>query len=448
MLTRDEARALVDRIFKLTRTPEVAVSLAWRQNCNTRFANNHITTAGFTTDFNISIEVTEEHRSGAASTSETTEASLRDAVRRAEELAALSPPDPEYVEPLGPQTYPEIAAFDQVSAEARAAQLLPGVKAAIEAAEAKKVRSFGFFEVDAGADAIANKNGLFGYHRRTWAGYSATVRTPDGTGSGWAESQAPRLAQVNAGHVATTALRKALDSQKPRQLEPGKYTVILEPAALDEMLGFLAFSFSARAADEGRSFLSRRGGGNLLGEKIFGENISFRSDPFDARVPGRPWSGGGGGFFFGGGGAAWLPAEKTTWVEQGVVKNLAYDRYWAKKNEKKATPFPSNVILEGGTASLDDLIASTERGLLITRFWYIRFLQPQTVQLTGLTRDGLFYIEGGKIQYPVMNFRFNQSVVEMLNQVEALTPAAPVGTNLLPTVKVRDFNFSSLSDAI
>ena len=175
------------------------------------------------------------------------------------------------------------------------------------------------------------------------------------------------------------------------------------------LLGFLAGGFNARAADEGRSFLSKKGGGSLLGEKVFGENVTLWSDPSDARVPGAPWSGSG------------IPAAKTSWVEKGVVKNLIYDRYWAQKNERAATPGPSNYLMEGGRATLEELIASTERGLLVTHFWYIRFLQPQTLQLTGLTRDGLFYIEKGKVVRPAMNFRFNQSVVTLLNKVEALT---------------------------
>ena len=135
-------------------------------------------------------------------------------------------------------------------------------------------------------------------------------------------------------------------------------------------------------------------------------------------------------------------------VEKGVVKNLVYDRYWAQKNQKKPTPFPANLLMDGSTASLADLIASTERGLLVTRFWYIRFLQPQTLQLTGLTRDGVFYIEKGKIRYPVNNFRFNQSVIELLNNIEGMTPAQPTGDSVLPTIKAREFNFSSLSDAV
>jgi predicted Zn-dependent protease len=437
MLTRDEARALTDRILKISRLPEVAASVSWRQNCNTRFANNQITTAAFTSILSIIISVTERRRTGNTSTTETSEEALVRAVRRAEDLAALTPADPEYVEPLGPQDYPEIPAFDEPTAAARSADLVGAVRNTIQGVTEKKLTSSGYYDISATAAAIANNKGLFGYHRDTSADYSVTVRTPDGSGSGWAESQSIRLAGVESQRVSRTAIDRAVQSQNPKRLDPGKYTVILEPAALLELLQFMTGSMGSRAAEEGRSFLSKKGGGTLLGERVLGENVSLHSDPFEPRAPGWPWS--------------WnsqLPAEKTTWVEKGVVKNMPMDRYWAQKTQRKPVPFPSNLIMDGGTSTLDDLIASTERGLLITHFWYTRFLQPDTLQLTGLTRDGVFYIEKGKLQYPVMNFRFNQSVVEMLKNVEGMTVAIPVNLNLLPTIKVRDFNMASLSDAV
>ena len=443
MLTRDEAHALLDRVLKLSRFPEISANVDYTQECNTRFANNQITTAGFTTDLSIRVSVTRDQQTGTTSTTETSDEALERAVRRAEDMAALTPPNPEHVEPLEPQKYPDIRAFDEPTAAARSGNLLGAVRATIQGSAEKKLNSFGFYDVNTSTMAMANNKGLFGYHARTSADYSVTARTLDGTGSGWADSQSMRLAEVETQRVSRSALDRALRSQNPRRLDPGKYTVILEPAALQEMLQFMSFSMDTRAADEGRSFLSKKGGGTLLGEKVLGENITLRSDPFDPRAPGWPWS--------------WnslLPAEKTTWIDKGVVKAMPMDRYWARKTQRQPVPFPANILMEGGSSSLDDLIASTERGLLITHFWYIRFLQPDTIQLTGLTRDGLFYIEKGKVQYPVMNFRFNQSVVSMLNSVEGMTPAVPVGQggtdplNLLPTIKVRDFNMSSLSDAV
>ncbi|MFQ5777583.1 MAG: TldD/PmbA family protein, partial [Terriglobia bacterium] len=414
-LRPDELKALAEKVLKLVRAEEAAVRLAATQNCNTRFANNSITTAGLTGDLSINLTVTRERKSGSVTVTELSDDALARAARQAEAIAEVTPPDPEHVAPLGPQDYPEINTFHQQSARARSADILPGVRAVIGAAEKKKVNAFGFYSVTTRARAIANRRGLYGFHRSTWVSYSVTARTLDATGSGWAAQASPRISEIDGGEVGRVAIRKAVESQRPRRLEPGKYAVILEPAALSGLLPFLAFSFSARAADEGRSFLSKRGGGNQLGEKLFGENVTLRSDPFDTRVPGRPW-----------GDEDWLPAEKINWIEKGVVRNLLYDRYWAQKSEKRPTPSPSNLIMDGGTASLEGLIASTERGLLVTRFWYIRFLQPQTVQLTGLTRDGLFYIENGKIKHPVMNFRFNESVVNLLNNVEAMTSAVPV----------------------
>ncbi len=436
LLTRDECKALADKVIRLAKAEEVEVRVSSTQNSNTRYAINTVTTAGFTSGVSVDIEVTQDKRTGSVSVSEFSDEALEKAVRQAEAVAALAPPDPEYVEPLGPQTYPDIKAFYDETAKARTSDIVPAVKSVVAEAEQKKVASFGYYDISSRARALANKRGLFGYHRDTQASYSVTARTPDATGSGWAAQQSPQHKQIDAARIGGTAIRKAIESRAPQRLDPGLYTVILEPQAVADLLGFLGFSFDARAADEGRSFLSKKGGGNVLGEKVFGENVTLWSDPFDARVPGSPWSGNA------------VPAEKMTWVEKGVVKNLIYNRYWAQKNERKPTPSPSNVLMEGGTAKLEDLIASTERGLLVTHFWYIRFLQPQTLQLTGLTRDGLFYIEKGKVVRPVMNFRFNQSVVTMLNKVEAMTASVPVEDSVLPALKVAEFNFSSLSDAV
>ncbi len=219
----------------------------------------------------------------------------------------------------------------------------------------------------------------------------------------------------------------------------------------------MGFGMQARAAEEGRSFLSKPGGGTLAGEKLFPDFITLRSDPFHKLYSALPWSGGG-GFGFGGGGGGGggggLPAERITWIENGVVKNLLYDRYWAAKAGKQPTPFPNRLVLEGGGKSLADLIAGVDRGLLVTRFWYIRVVNPQTMQVTGLTRDGVFLIEQGKVTAPVMNFRFNQSPVEMLEE-HRVAMGAPVrvregegqGMIALPIV-VKDFSFTSISEAV
>jgi len=304
---------------------------------------------------------------------------------------------------------------------------------------------------------IANKSGNFGYHRRTNVSFSATARTADGTGSGWAEDSSYRVADIDAAKLAATALRKARESASPQKLDPGDYTVILEPAAVSDFMGFnFAGALSARNAEEGRSYFSKKGGGTLLGEKVFHESVTFKSDPTDARRPGTPWGGGGfgggggggGGGGFGGGGEGGLANAPIVWIENGVLKNLAYDRYWAKKNNREPTPGLGNTVLEGGKETMESLIASTDRGLLITHFWYIRVVNPQTMQLTGLTRDGVWLIENGKISKPVMNFRFNESPAVMLSNVLGMTPAVRSGNVVVPAIKASNFTFSSLSDAV
>jgi len=198
----------------------------------------------------------------------------------------------------------------------------------------------------------------------------------------------------------------------------------------------------ARSADEGRSFMSKPGGGNRLGEQLMDEKVTIYSDPFHPELPASTWNSEG------------APLEKTSWIEKGVVKNLAYSRFWAQKRAVMPVPAPGNIIMEGGNASLEELIASTERGILVSRLWYIRMVDPQTLLLTGLTRDGTFYIENGVIKHPIKNFRFNESPVIMLNNVEALgKPERTISVEsyrsyLIPPMKLRDFTFTSLSDAV
>lgn len=459
MLSQTEAKQLIAKVLSFSKADDCDVTVGGVEHANTRFARNSITTSGRATSIALRISSTKGTKTGTIATNETSDTALRAAVARSEELAALAPPDPEYMEPVGPQKYPEISSFDPATAAAGAKEMLPGVRAAIEGAEGKNLTAAGYFEREAAALAVGNKRGNFGYTTRTTADYSVTARTADGTGSGWGAGEGWHLSDVDAPAAARVAIGKSLRSQNPRRLDPGKYTVILEPAAVDEMMGFLAGSFNARNAEEGRSLLTRRGGGTLLGEKLFSEKVTARSDPFDPRLTASPWSGqvstslgGVGQFFFGGGGGGfggYLPAQKMTWIEKGVIKNLAYSRYWAKKKGAEPTPPPgANLVLDGGENSIDDLVASTERGLLITRFWYIRFVNPQTVQLTGLTRDGVFLIENGKIAYPVMNFRWNESPANVLANLEAMSRPVRIGNSIVPAMKAKEFTFTSLSDAV
>ena len=202
------------------------------------------------------------------------------------------------------------------------------------------------------------------------------------------------------------------------------------------MLGGIIRGFDARQADEGRSFMSKKGGGTRLGEQLFNEQVNVWSDPLNPELPGATWSGDG------------LPINKTTWIEKGVVKNLAYSRYWAHQKNVQPLPGGRGMIMEGGTGSTEDLIKNTEKGILVTRFWYIRMVDQQTLLMTGLTRDGTFFIENGKIKFPIKNFRFNESPIIMLNNVEELGKPVRSGSSIIPPMRIRDFTFTSLSDAV
>lgn len=441
MWTRDEARKLADRILSYSTFPECAVTLATSEGLNVRFANNGITTSGFAVERTVTISSSRDQKSGVTRTDSTEQDALQSAVKRSEELAGIVPANPEYMPPLGPQQYPAIDNWVEQTAQARSPAIIPQIRAIIGAAAREKLVAAGFFERSATVAAIANKQGLFGYHRSTDSRLSTTIRTPDGSSAGWASQPAVGVGELGGAALAARAIEKCLRWRKPKRLEPGKYTVVLEANAVGDLLRMMGFSLSARAAEEGRSFLSKPGGGTLLGEKLFPEIITLRSDPFDRRQPSSPWS------------MDWLPARPMIWVEKGVLRNLYYDRYWAQKAGKEPTPMPMSAMLDGGAASLEELIASVERGLLVTHFWYIRVVNPRTLQLTGLTRNGLFLIEKGQIAAPVMNFRFNESPVRLLQNAQRLgrvvrTRGLEGGSMLAPPMVAADFTFTSVSDAV
>jgi predicted Zn-dependent protease len=363
-------------------------------------------------------------------------------VRRSEELAQLAPENPEYVPFLGPQTYGPSNTFVQSTAAVTPAKRSELVAASLKVAKEGKAIAAGFLEDNSGYAAMMNSHGLFAYNTFTGTNFSVTVRTEDAKGSGYATRGYNDINKMDTASATRIATEKAVKSVTARAIEPGKYTVILEPAAVAVLLENVFFSMDARQADEGRSFLSKAGGGNKLGEKLVDERVNIYSDPQNPDLPTSSWTGDG------------RPQERVSWIEKGVIKNLTYSRYWAEKQKVKAVPGPDGAIMEGGTKTLEELIKGTKKGVLVTRLWYIRTVDPQTLLLTGLTRDGTFYIENGEVKYPVKNFRFNESPIIMLNNLEEIgkverTVSVESNVNyLLPPLKVRDFTFSSLSDAV
>ncbi len=455
MLTRDESKKLADKVLTLSTFPECSVSISSSEQAYTRFANNGITTASLANRHTVSIASTREGRSGRSVVNDLDDASLRAAVKQSEELAAIAPPNPEHRTPLGAQEYRETNDFDEKTARARAPEMIPHIRAIVDVARGKKLIAAGLFERTQTASAIANKAGLFGFHRAADSKLTTTIRNADGTSSGWAGLPSTRVAEIDGAALAEVAAAKCLQWKNPARIEPGKYTVVFEPTATGDLVHLMTQAFNARATEEGRTFLSKKGGGSHLGERMFPELITLRSDPFDPRLPSAPWAGGEGGFgrFGGGGEADPIPVRAVKWIDKGVVANLSYDRYWAGKTGHEPVPFSSALILDGATDSLDDLIKSVDRGLLVTHFWYIRFVNQQTLQHTGLTRDGLFLIEKGKVSGAVMNLRFNDSPVRLLQNTVKLGRAVRMrgleGASMVaPSLVATDFAFTSVSEAV
>ena len=453
MLTRDEAQKLSRKVLGLTSFPECHITITASEQAYTRFANNGITTASFNLRHNLSIAVTRDGRTGSMAVNAFDDASLMSAMKHAEELAAIAPPNPERLPPVGAQDFPSATGLDEHTAAARAPEMIPHVKTIIDAALRKKMVAAGLIERSLLVTCIANKAGLFGFHRSSDSQLTTTIRMADGSSSGWAGQPSTKLAALDSAGLASTAIDKCKRWKNPRKLEPGNYTVVLEPTAAGDLVRLIAGAFSARNTEEGRTFLSKRGGGTLLGEKVFPEFVTLRMDPSDPRQPSPPWT------------SDFLPAREIKWIDKGVIANLAYDRYWASKTGKQPTPdafggFAGGVggaaaalIMEGGNESLQDLIASVERGLLVTHLWYIRGVNPQTLQQTGLTRDGLFLIEKGKITTPVMNMRFLESPVRLLKNTLRIGQAVRVrglegGMMIAPSLVAADFPLPSISDAV
>ena len=444
MRTESEARDLAGKVLALSKAESCVVTLNGSEARHIRFAQNMATTSGAPSSLSISIESHFGQKSGSASGTDFTDTGLAALVAASEKIAHITPDNPEFMPPLGPQQYAAGAAFAAATASATSEMLASAIEPVLREAESKKLQVSGFMEVGAGFSAFATSKGLFAYDRQTQVLHTITARTPDGTGSGWAGTTHVDFTKLDAADMGATAIDKAIRSQKPTALEPGNYTVILEPSAVSDLIGVLVGDeFDQRAADEGRNFATKKGGGSLLGEKVFGDNVTIFSDPADPIAPGAIYSDDG------------LPTDRRMWVEKGVLKNLQCSRYWAKKSGRMPIPSPTTLTMAGGTTSTADMIKQTKRGLLFTRFWYIRQVDPQTVLLTGLTRDGVFLIEQGKITRPVHNFRFNESPVAMLNKVVALGPSVRTygeeGAGLpvcMPTLLVHDFTLSSVSDAI
>lgn len=454
--TESEARAVLKKVLAFSKADECECALEGSIEGNIRYARNTVSTAGEVSDVNLVVQSSFGKRTGTVTINEFDDASLEKAVRRAEELAKLAPENPEYMPLLGPAEYKKVDAWNDATAAITPEDRADMAEASIAPSRENKMVAAGFLRDSKRFFALANSKGMFAYHRDTNADFTVTIRTSDGRGSGWASRDFNDIRKMDTGKASAIAIQKAGDSVDAKEMEPGRYTVILEPAASVQLLSNMANSMSQRAADEGRSFLSRKpkegeelpegAPKNRVGDKMFDERVTIWSDPLHPDVPTPAFANDG------------APVGKTVWIENGVVKTLPNSRFWADKTGMPYVPTAytgtglfsggTQLIMAGGDASLQEMIEGTRRGVLVTRLWYIRQLDPQTLLYTGLTRDGTFYIEDGKIKYPIKNFRFNESPIVMLNNIEELGVPQRINGSLIPPMKVRDFTFSSLSDAV
>ncbi len=445
ILASEEARHFLDEVLSHSAAQHTEALLESRSESLTRFANNAIHQNVFSLNHVVTVRAIEGKRVGIAATNRFDSSALRQTADQALSIARLSPEDPDLPELAEPQNYSSLSAWAAATAQAAPEMRARGAGAVIEAAASRGLVAAGAFTTAAQAVAIANTRGVFAYQPETFAHFSCTAL--GSTSSGWSERCRRDAADLDPGSVGRAAISKAQDSEHPGTIEPGAYTVVLEASAVAELLGFLAwYGLGAQSVQEGRSFLCGR-----MGEKIAGESVTLRDDASHPLAMGRPFDYEG------------TARQAITLIENGVARAVVHDRRTALKEGVRSTghacpppspdgPMPYCLVLLPGPHSLEDMIASTERGVLVTRFWYNRLVDQRKTLVTGMTRDGTFLIEGGRVTRGVRNLRFNESVLEALSRTEM------VGSELEPTVfdyvgncvvapplKVRDFHFTGLT---
>ncbi len=448
MLDRDSARKLCARVLALSRAEAARVSIDDSSRGFTRYAVNRITSAGAVDDTTVSVTSVFGKRLATVTTNRLDDAALEEAARRSEALAKLAPENPEYVGELEAQKYVGVPEPQGVAGMAHDGDgRAQAAAAALDGASEAAVIAAGYVDTLETARALANTKGLFAFHAGAGAAHTLTMRSGDGAASGWAGGEATVIARLDNARITRAAVEKCLTGRVQRDLEPGRYTAILEPTAAGMLLSRLLEHLDARDADEGHSYFSKPGGGNRIGEALFDARVTIESDPGIPGAEAAPFDRDDG-----------LPRGPVRWVERGVLRQLGTSRYWARERGVDAVAAPGNLVLSvEGERGLDELVASTERGVLITRFWYIRALNPRTMSYTGLTRDGTFLIENGKVATAVNGFRFNQSIADLLRNLDAAgrpervcaSESSSVGMPILaPAMRVREFNLASRSDAV
>lgn len=440
-----EIERVAERVLKIAKAVGMdgaEVDAGTNVDALTRFANNTIHQNVAEETFAISFRAVIDGRTARATTNKTDDESLERVVATALSLAKNQPKNPDLLPLLGKQKYERVARAFSSTANTTPQDRAKAVTKVCKLARKRKQTAAGIFVSGASRWILANSKGLFASYEQTRAEFSITILESDS--SGWAKANSPDTCKIDPVTLAESASEKSAKSRKPRELAPGPYVAILEPAAVLDLMGFLFWDFGGTAVLDKRSCLIGR-----MGQKLFGENITVWDDVYHPLQTGQPFDGEG------------EPRDRVLLIDHGVPRNLVYARSTAKKMKAKPTGHgfllpndfgeaPMNIVFAGGDKSVDQMVGSTERGILVTRLWYIREVDPYSKILTGMTRDGTFLVENGKIAGGVRNFRFNQSLIEMLANVEMLGPAVRSAGEeafemVVPAMKVRDFHFSEVT---
>jgi predicted Zn-dependent protease len=445
LLTRkecEEALNLAHRAARSQGVDDVELLIGGSSHALTRFANNTIHQNVAEQGRHVSVRVVTDHRTARASTNRFDRDSISTAVQHAIEIAKSLQPDPDILPLTGPADVPHCDRFFPSTAECSPYDRARVVSDAIRIVESAGQTAAGIYSTAEAMEAILNSRGVFAYHAETLARFSITAMAEDS--SGWAKASSPDLTAFDPAGLARRAAMKAQLSRSPREIDPGRYTVILEPAAVLDLVGQMFGDFSGTAIEDKRSFLTDR-----LNEKLFGDNINIFDDVYHPLQAGPAFDGEG------------TPRQKLRLVENGIPRELAFSRTAAHHAGVQPTghgfPAPNeygeapvNIVMQGGDVPFDDLISSMNRGILVTRLWYIREVDPYEKIMTGMTRDGTFLVEGGRIVCGVRNFRFNQGLIELLNNVELMTlEERASGEEALdmvaPALRAREFNFTEVT---
>ncbi|MEW6248228.1 MAG: TldD/PmbA family protein [Nitrospirota bacterium] len=431
---RDEFRFLADLVFKRSSGDQTFVALQDQHGGTVRFANNQVIQNVDTRRISFSVTVAFGRRHGTAGTTDLTAGSVQEALTRAERLARVAPEDPEYLPPVEPQSYPTVPTARPETAAAGPSGRLAHARQAIELCRAERLTAAGIVSSCAAAVGVAASNGLFAHEERTEARFSLTAQ--EGEATGWASAAHRSIDRLAVRERTRFAIDKAKQSVEAKEMPAGRYTVILEAPAVAGLLTWFIWMLDAKAFYKGTSPFSGK-----LGQRIVDPRLSLKNRPDHPDLLGYGFTSEG------------LPVNNSTWIDGGVLRQLSYDRFTAKEHGVDRIATLESPLLSGdewAKAGVGDLIRSTARGVLVTTFWYIRTVNPTDLTLTGMTRDGTFLVEDGRITTAVRNFRFHDSPLRAFNEIEAFTvPEEAVTTEtgklLVPAMKIRDFNFSSVT---